>query len=117
MILRSILRTLSILALLLAVWGSSPSPNLFGRLHGGGDKPIPGKSDPKPPISPDSTKSGFAKLVVKNLGPVVNSRYKDFAPTITADGRTMFFVSERPQTSVGKQDFWMTVSPENNDTT
>ncbi|HZK76355.1 MAG TPA: hypothetical protein VFD13_05545, partial [Candidatus Kapabacteria bacterium] len=68
-----------------------------------------------PPITPDDTgKSAFAKLVVKNLGPLVNSKYKDFSPTITADGKTMFFVSDRPPSQ--KQDFWMTTSPDGNDT-
>jgi len=70
---------------------------------------------PIPPVTPDSGKSAFAKLVVKNLGALVNSKYQDFSPTITADGRTMFFVSDRPPSQ--RQDFWMTTSPENNDTT
>ena len=69
-----------------------------------------------PPVTPDDTgKSAFAKLVVKNLGPVVNSEYNDFSPTITADGKTMFFVSDRPPSQ--RQDFWMTTSPDGNDTT
>jgi hypothetical protein len=71
------------------------------------------KHDPLPP--PDTAK-GFAKLVVRNLGKVVNSPDPDFCPTITADGRTMFFVSARPETSVGAQDFWVTTSAEGNDT-
>ncbi len=71
---------------------------------------------PPPPVNPDSGKSAFAKLVVKNLGPVVNSGADDFAPSVTADGRTMFFVSDRPG-GLGFHDFWETTSPENNDTT
>jgi len=71
---------------------------------------------PTPPVTPDTGKSAFAKLVVKNLGPILNSKYKEFSPTVTADGRTMFIVSDRPG-GVGAQDFWMTTSPENNDTT
>ncbi len=68
-----------------------------------------------PPVTPDDTsKGGFAKLVVKNLGPVINSSYQDFSPTITADGKTMFFVSDRPPSQ--RQDFWMTTSPDGNDT-
>jgi hypothetical protein len=31
-----------------------------------------------------------------NLGERVNSRYADFAPSFTADGRWLFFTSERP---------------------
>jgi len=88
-------------------------------LSGGGHQPTPVKPvhpDPKPPVTLDDTsKSGFAKLVVRNLGAIVNSSDLDFAPTITADGHTMFFVTDR-RGGVGVQDFWMTISPENNDT-
>src|SRR3954471_23262833 len=114
--LRSIFRTLSFpAALVLLLVGSSPSIN--AKHHtGGGDQPIPAKADPKPPIALEDTgKSGFAKLVVRNLGAIVNSSDLDFAPTITADGHTMFFVTDR-RGGVGVQDFWMTISPENNDT-
>src|SRR5581483_4761568 len=70
---------------------------------------------PKPSVTPDSAiKNPFAKLVVKNLGPLVNSSDQDFSPTITADGRTMFFVSDRKPSR--RQDFWMTTSSEGNDT-
>ncbi len=79
-------------------------------------KSTPILPDPKPPVNPDTGNNGFAKLVVKNLGPMVNSKHEDLAPTVTADGRTMFFVSDRPG-GVGKEDFWETHSPENNDTT
>lgn len=68
-----------------------------------------------PPPPPDTTVNAFKKLRVLNLGPVVNSGKGDFAPTITADGRTMYFVSERPGSK--QQDFYSTTSPENNDTT
>jgi outer membrane protein OmpA-like peptidoglycan-associated protein/Tol biopolymer transport system component len=71
---------------------------------------------PPPPPPPDSeAASGFRKLIVKNLGPLLNSKEEDVAPTVTADGRTMFFVSKRPGSL--KEDFWMSTSPENNDTT
>jgi len=114
--LRSIFRTLSFpAALVLLLVGSSPSIN--AKHHtGGGDQPIIAKADPKPPVALEDTgKSGFAKLVVRNLGAIVNSSDLDFAPTITADGHTMFFVTDR-RGGVGVQDFWMTISPETNDT-
>ncbi len=77
--------------------------------------PLPVK--PVPPPEPDSAAaSSFSKLVVKNLGPVVNSSSEDFGPTITADGRTMYFVSRRSG-GKGQDDFWVTHSPENDDTT
>jgi outer membrane protein OmpA-like peptidoglycan-associated protein/Tol biopolymer transport system component len=69
-----------------------------------------------PPMpTPDTTLNAFKKLRVLNLGPVVNSGKGDFAPTITADGRTMYLVSERSGSR--QQDFFSTTSPENNDTT
>ncbi|HEY3876670.1 MAG TPA: hypothetical protein VGM92_14430, partial [Candidatus Kapabacteria bacterium] len=75
---------------------------------------IVAKLDPHPAM-PDSTNNGFAKLVVKNLGPIINSSYDDFAPTITADGSTMFFVSDR-KGGLGLHDFWGTESPGSVDT-
>ncbi len=113
----NIIPKLSLLALLLAIGAMSPhqaASKSPGKL-GGADSTV-AKLVPKPPVDPDSGKSAFAKLVVKNLGPAVNSSYDDFAPTVTADGRTMFFVSDRPG-GLGYQDFWETTSPENNDTT
>ena len=89
--------------------------------NGGGGTPgsadtLTAKTVPVPPVNPDSGNSGFSKLVVKNLGPVVNSKSDDFAPTVTADGRTMFFASDR-NAPAGHHHFWETTSPENNDTT
>lgn len=65
---------------------------------------------------PDTSTSNFRKLVVKNLGSAVNSKDQDFGPTITADGRTMYFVSRRSG-GKGQDDFWVTHSPDNDDTT
>src|SRR5580704_3687332 len=78
--------------------------------HGGGGTPgsadtLTAKTVPVPPVNPDSGNSGFSKLVVKNLGPVVNSKSDDFAPTVTADGRTMFFASDR-NAPAGHHHFW-----------
>jgi len=71
---------------------------------------------PPPPV-PDSSTDGFRKLIVKNLGPNFNTSKYDFAPTVTADGRTMFFVSRREGSLKGGDDFWKSTSPENDDTT
>ncbi|HEY6172421.1 MAG TPA: OmpA family protein [Candidatus Kapabacteria bacterium] len=71
---------------------------------------------PPPPV-PDSSTDGFKKLIVKNLGPNFNTSEYDFAPTVTADGRTMFFVSKRDGSLKGVEDFWKSTSPENDDTT
>jgi outer membrane protein OmpA-like peptidoglycan-associated protein len=74
--------------------------------------------DPVKPVPPlDSTTSNFSKLVVKNLGREVNSPQNDISPTVTADGRTMFFTSEERAGGKGNDDFWVTHSPENDDTT
>ena len=42
----------------------------------------------------------------RNLGPVVNSKYSDFAPIVSADGKTLYFTSDRPG-GMGGQDGWM----------
>ncbi len=42
-----------------------------------------------------------------NLGSTVNSPYRDVAPSITADGLSLFFVSDRPGGS-GSRDIWVT---------
>src|SRR5947209_1808428 len=76
-------------------------------------RPVKVKVPPPPP--PDTSTNGFAKLVVKNLR-VINGKEDDFGPTITADGRTMYFVSDR-KGGKGSHDFYVTHSPENDDTT
>ena len=41
-----------------------------------------------------------------NLGPVVNSKYSDFAPFISADGNSLYFCSDR-EGGFGGQDAWV----------
>ncbi len=48
-----------------------------------------------------------------NLGPVVNWEGFDYAPTISADGKTLYFVSDRPGSKLNENgepshDFWAT---------
>src|ERR1700679_1303127 len=103
------------LAILIGFYGVWPKP-VAARgpsLDSSITKITPPKVDPKPPVPADSNKSAFAKLVVKNLGPTVNTKYNEFSPTVTADGRTMFLVSDRPDSSVGLQDFWVSTNPDN----
>ena len=45
---------------------------------------------------------------VENLGSIVNSREYDSQPTITADGRTLFFVSDRAGGTGGTDIYWTT---------
>lgn len=42
-----------------------------------------------------------------NLGPVVNSPSRETGVAVTADGRTLYFVSDRPR-GVGGRDIWVT---------
>jgi len=49
-----------------------------------------------------------------NLGSTVNSSYADVAPSITADGLSLFFVSRRPG-GFGERDIWVTTRPTIND--
>ena len=41
-----------------------------------------------------------------NIGPSVNSAYKDYAPVISTDGETLYFTSDRPG-GYGQTDFWL----------
>jgi outer membrane protein OmpA-like peptidoglycan-associated protein len=61
-----------------------------------------------------------------NLGPVINSSSTDYAPTVTADGKTLFFVSNRKGSKADKKqveyrydasdDFWAATKEERLDT-
>src|SRR5262249_1307828 len=48
--------------------------------------------------------------VVSNLGPAVNSSAIDVRPTISADGLTLCFASDRAGT-FGALDLWVTIRP------
>ncbi|MDQ3192477.1 MAG: tetratricopeptide repeat protein [Bacteroidota bacterium] len=41
---------------------------------------------------------------INNPGPDINSVYEDYAPSLTADGKTLIFTSRRPETTGGKVD-------------
>ncbi len=49
-----------------------------------------------------------------NLGPNVNSQYWDSQPSLSADGRKLYFVSERPG-GIGGRDIWLSQRDENNE--
>ncbi len=56
-----------------------------------------------------------------NLGPAVNYEGLDYAPTISADGKTLYFVSDREGSIMGtdgerSHDFWYTTKEDNYDT-
>jgi len=51
------------------------------------------------------------RIRIINLGPVVNWKGLDYAPTISADGRTLYYVSNRPGSKLNEKgepshDFW-----------
>jgi Tol biopolymer transport system component len=52
---------------------------------------------------------GFWSIPI-NLGPNVNTSYSDHSPSISADGLTLFFCSNRPG-GYGSCDLWMTTRP------
>ena len=58
--------------------------------------------------------ASFANLVARDMT-AINSSVNDFDPTITGDGLTMFFTSDRPG-GVGGEDFWMTTRASATDT-
>ncbi len=43
-------------------------------------------------------------VTITNMGTVINSKYDDYAPSITADGKTMIFTSRRDDTRGGGVD-------------
>ena len=52
-----------------------------------------------------SQKTGDTWSKPENLGPAVNSRYYESQPSLSADGRQLYFVSDRPG-GLGKRDLW-----------
>lgn len=47
----------------------------------------------------------------QNMGAAVNSRHWDTQPSLSADGRTLYFVSDRPG-GIGGQDIWVSYRQE-----
>jgi OmpA-OmpF porin, OOP family len=60
----------------------------------------------------ESVRTGEAWSKPKNLGPNVNSPDWESQPSLSADGRTLYFVSDR-RGGVGRRDIWMSqLTPE-----
>jgi outer membrane protein OmpA-like peptidoglycan-associated protein len=59
--------------------------------------------------------SNLRQFIIRNIGFVCNTPNLEYAPTITADGRTLYFVSNRPG-GVGGHDFWFTTKEQRLDT-
>lgn len=60
-----------------------------------------------------SYKTGHEWSVPENLGKNVNSMSWDSQPSLSADGRKLFFISDRAG-GQGKRDIWMSVKDRNN---
>ena len=64
------------------------------------------------PEHPQEDKNIFDKKIrIINLGPIINWKGLDYAPTISADGRTLYYVSNRPGSILDESgdpshDFW-----------
>ncbi len=52
-----------------------------------------------------SRKTGSAWSMPDNLGPLVNSRFYESQPALSADGRRLYFISDRPG-GKGRRDIW-----------
>ena len=52
-----------------------------------------------------SHKTGNEWTAPQNLGPTVNTRYWESQPALSADGRRLYFVSDRPG-GAGRRDVW-----------
>ena len=52
-----------------------------------------------------SRKTGTDWSAPENLGPIVNTRYYESQPSLSADGRRLYFVSDRPG-GKGRRDIW-----------
>lgn len=72
---------------------------------------VSGESVLAQPNAPDSLNN----FRIRNIGSICNSSELEYAPTITADGRTLYYVSNRPN-GIGGHDFWYTTKAERLDT-
>jgi Tol biopolymer transport system component len=52
-----------------------------------------------------TTAAAFGSVV--NLGPTINTSFEEYSPSISADGLSLFFASDRPG-GFGSHDLWLT---------
>ena len=45
-----------------------------------------------------------SRIRIINLGPIVNWNGLDYTPTVSADGKTLYYVSNRPGSKIGEDD-------------
>jgi OmpA-OmpF porin, OOP family len=63
-----------------------------------------------------SYKTGDEWSVPENLGPAINSRAWESQPSLSADGRTLYFISDRGG-GIGKRDIWVSYLNDNGEWT
>lgn len=56
-----------------------------------------------------SIKRGNRWMMPQNIGRTINTRYWESQPTVSADGRTLYFVSNRPG-GYGNMDIWVSMA-------
>ncbi len=100
---------------------NEPQYYLYGVLIDDSNSP----ESPQKPNSPTQDQPQIldkTKIRIINLGPVVNWKGLDYAPTVSADGKTLYFVSNRPGSKVNPKigkpshDFWATKKNDRLDT-
>ena len=64
----------------------------------------------------ESVRTGDEWSKPRNLGPNVNSAEWESQPSLSADGRTLYFISDR-RGGVGRRDIWVSLLNENGDWT
>ena len=58
-------------------------------------------------VAQDDSDGGIlsnSQIKIINLGPIINDPGVDYAPTISADGKTLFFVSDKPGSIKNEED-------------
>jgi len=63
-----------------------------------------------------------SKIRIINLGPIINHKGVDYAPTVSVDGKTLYYVSDRKGSILNKDDepshdFWVAKKNDRYDTT
>lgn len=76
---------------------------------------------PSPTQNQEADQLISKKIRIINLGPIVNSPYLDYAPAISVDGKTLYFVSNRPGSipqpdGASSHDFWAATKADRYDT-
>lgn len=104
------------LALLMLMFGQAAASNTMATLYGVVIESSSSDDDTRGDILSDPK-----RIRIINLGPVVNHSGLDYGPTISADGKTLYYVSDRKGSRITRDgdfshDFWATKKEHNLDT-